>query len=376
MNQHTIPLGRILGIPIRLDYSWFLIFVLMTWTLAVSYYPAEFKNWPIIQYWAVAAATAIMLFVSVLLHELGHSIVALRYKVPVKNITLFIFGGVSLISAEPPSAISGFWLSITGPLVSFALAAFFSLLQTALTGIAPLWAFFKYLTYINIALGLFNLIPGFPLDGGGVFRSIVWGITHSMRRATLIASKVGHFIAYFFILFGVWQILEGRFINGMWVAFIGWFLESSARGLIQQQTLQDLLAGHKVSQAMNPHYSSIPASMTLQQLVDDHILGYGHRNFLVKEGDHVIGLLTLRHIKEVPRTQWSTTTAAQIIIPATQMRRIQADAELWTALEEMDRDGVSQLPVMRNGKVVGMLWREDIISYLRTLAELGNRVRG
>jgi len=367
MNQHTIPLGRILGIPIRLDYSWFLIFVLLTWTLAVGYYPAEFKSWPAIQYWIIAAATAIMLFVSVLLHELGHSIVALHYKVPVKSITLFIFGGVSLIGAEPPGATAGFWLSIAGPLVSFAIAALLVFLQTSLTTVGPLLALVKYLAYINVALGLFNLIPGFPLDGGGVLRSIVWGITHSMHRATLIASHVGRFIAYLFILLGVWQIFEGNFINGMWIAFIGWFLESSARGLIQQQALRDLLAGHKVSQAMNPHYSAIPSSTTIQQLVDDHILASGRRSFLVKEGDHVTGLLTLHHIRDVPRSQWPITTVGQTVLPIAEMKRVRPEDDLWGAIEEMDRDGVNQLPVMMESKVVGILRREDIISYLRTL---------
>lgn len=279
-----------------------------------------------------------MLFVSVLLHELGHSIVALHYKVPVKSITLFIFGGVSLIGAEPPSAIAGFWLSIAGPLVSFVMAALFSFIRTPLATVAPLLALVKYLAYINVALGLFNLIPGFPLDGGGVLRSIVWGITHSVRRATLIASHVGRFIAYLFILLGVWQIFDGNFVNGIWIAFIGWFLESAARGLIQQQALLDLLAGHKVSQAMNPHYSAIPSSMTIQELVDNHILGYGQRSFLVKEGDHVIGLLTLHHIKEIPRSQWATTTAGQTILPMAEMKRVRPEDDLggqskkWTVM--------------------------------------------
>ncbi len=371
MNQHTIPLGRILGIPIRLDYSWFLIFTLVTWSLAVGYYPAEFKNWPVSHYWIMGAATTLMLFVSVLLHELGHSLVALHYKVPVRSITLFIFGGVSLIGAEPPSAAAGFWISIAGPLVSFALAALFSQLYPLFTAVSQLLAMTKYLVYINVGLGVFNLIPGFPLDGGGVFRSIVWGFTHSMRRATVIAANVGRFISYLFILFGVWQMFLGRFFNGMWIAFIGWFLESAARGLIQQRALQDLLAGHKVSQAMNPHYAAIPAVTTLQQVVDHHILGVGQRSFLVKSGDHVLGLLTLHHLKEVPRSQWPTTTAAQVILPLAQMKRIRPDAELWAALEEMDRNGVNQLPVMTDGQVLGVLRREDIISYLRTLRELG-----
>ena len=370
MNQHTIPLGRIFGIPIRLDYSWFLIFVLLTWSLAVGYYPAEFKNLPVSHYWIMAAATTIMLFVSVLLHELGHSVVAMHYKVPVRSITLFIFGGVSLIGAEPPSASAGFWISIAGPIVSFALAGIFSQLYPLLAGLTQVLAIVKYLAYINVALGVFNLIPGFPLDGGGVFRSIVWGFTHSMRRATIIAANVGRFIAYLFILLGVWQMFEGNFMNGMWIAFIGWFLESAARGLVQQQALQDLLAGHKVSQAMNLHYAAIPADTTIQQLVDHHILGTGQRSFLVTSGSQVIGLLTLHHVKQVPHSEWPTTTTAQIVIPAAQMKKVGPDTGLWQALEEMDRDGVNQLPVMADGKIQGVLSREDVVSFLRTLREL------
>ncbi len=371
MNSRTISLGRIFGIPIGLDYSWFLIFALLTWTMAVGYYPAEFKNWPVVQYWVMGAITAIMLFVSVLLHELGHSVVAMHYKIPVRSITLFIFGGVSLIGAEPPSAAAGFWIAIVGPVVSFLLAAFFSLMYSLFSGIAPLLALLKYLVYINIALGVFNLIPGFPLDGGGVFRAIVWRFTHNMRRATFIAANVGRFIAYLFIFLGVWQIFAGNFINGIWIAFIGWFLETAAVAQVQQLALHDTLAGHKVAQAMNRQYSSLPSDTTLQKLVDDHILGGGRRSFVIERGANVIGLLTLHGIKEVPRSEWPTRTVAQIMIPIEQAKRVRPDEELWAALEEMDRDGVNQLPVMTDGQIQGMLSREDIIAYLRTLRELG-----
>jgi Zn-dependent protease len=371
MNRHTIPLGRILGIPIGLDYSWFLIFVLLTWTMAVGYYPAEFKNWPTAQYWIVGAATAIMLFVSVLLHELGHSVVAMQYKIPVRSITLFIFGGISQIGTEPPTAAAGFWISIAGPAVSFALAALFSLMQPFFAGVAPLLALSKYLAYINIALGLFNLVPGFPLDGGGAFRAIVWGITHNMRRSTLIAANVGRFIAYLFIIFGVWQMIGGNFINGLWIAFIGWFLESAAVAQVKQQTLERVLAGHKVSEAMRHDYAAVSSDTTLEHLVNDHILGAGRRSLVVKRGDKVEGLLTLHDIKGIPRSDWPVMTAAQAMIPAEQMKRVQPNAQLWVALEEMDRDGVNQLPVMMDGQILGMLSREDVITYLRTLQEFG-----
>jgi Zn-dependent protease len=371
MSRHTIPLGRILGIPIGLDPSWFLIFVLLTWMLAASYYPAEFGNWPTVEYWLVGGVTAIMLFVSVLLHELGHSVIARHYQIAVRSITLFIFGGVAQIGAEPPSATAEFWIAIAGPIVSFALAILFGLLQPVFTTLAPVLALVKYLAYINGALAVFNLIPGFPLDGGRVFRAIVWGATHNMRRATLIAANVGRGIAFLFIILGVWQMLIGNFGGGLWIAFIGWFLESAASAQVQQQMIQDVLAGHHVSEVMSRDYTPIPAGATLQHLVDDHILGAGRRCFMVTQDDEIVGLLTLHDVRAVPRAEWASTTVTQAMVPSPQLKRVGPETELWAALEEMDRDGVNQLPVMVNGHCQGMLNRDDVITYLRTRRELG-----
>jgi len=342
MNRQGISLGRILGIPIWLDYSWFLAFVLITWMLATSYFPAEFGNWPTAEYWVVGAATAVMLFVSVLLHELGHSVIAMRYKIPVRSITLFIFGGVAQIGAEPPSARAEFWTALAGPLVSFALAGIFGALQLVLTGIAPLLALAKYLAYINASLGLFNLIPGFPLDGGRVFRAVIWGTAHNLRRATLIAANVGRVIAFLFILLGVWQMLTGNFGNGLWIAFIGWFLENAASAQVHQQAAHDLMADHRVAEAMSRGYSAISPDTTLQQLVDDHILGAGRRCLMVMRDDETVGLLTLHNVKEVPRTEWPTATAAQTMIPINAVKRVGPDTELWQAMAQMDRDGVNR----------------------------------
>jgi Zn-dependent protease len=371
MNRRGISLGRVLGIPIVLDYSWFLIFALVAWTLASGYFPSEFTNWPTAEYWIVGIATAIIFFLSVLLHELGHSIVARHYGIPVSSIKLFIFGGVSQIGTEPPSARVEFLMAVVGPLVSFALAGVFAGLGVAFASVAPLMALAKYLAYINGALGLFNLIPGFPLDGGRVFRAMVWGITNNLRRATAIAANLGRFIGFVFILFGVYQVFTGNFINGLWIGFIGWFLESAAMSQVQQQKVHDLLAGRRVSQAMSTNYTSILPDVTLQTLVDRHVLGNGQRSFVVQDGDKVAGLLTLHDIKELPRAEWPGTTAAQAMIPLGRVKRIQPDEELWAAIEEMNRDGVSQLPVMSNGHIEGMLRREDILGYLRNVRDLG-----
>lgn len=370
MFRHSIPLGRIFGITVDLDYSWFLIFGLLTWMLAVNYFPSEFKNWSTPEYWFMGALTAVIFFVSVLLHELGHSLVALRYKVQVPRITLFIFGGVSQIAGEPPSAGAEFWIAVAGPIVSFALAGLFFVLQLLLAPISPLLATAKYLALINVMLALFNLIPGFPLDGGRVFRAIVWGVSHNFRKATLIAADTGRLIGFFFIAFGVWFALRGNFFNGLWIAFIGWFLESAAAAQVQQQVMQGLLAGHKVSEAMGRDYDTIPPDTTLERVVHDHILTSGRTSFVIMSDSEVVGLLTLPAIRKVPRAQWSTTTALEALIPAEQMQSIRPDAELWMAVEQMGRNGVAQLPVMTNKTILGMLSRDDLIHYLGLLQAL------
>jgi len=371
MTRQHIPLGRILGIPIGLDYSWFVIFALLTWSLASSYYPDEFKNWPPLLYWFMGAITAIMLFASVLLHELGHSVIALRYKIPVRSITLFAFGGIAQIAGEPPSAAAELLVAIAGPIVSFILAVLFFVVKPLVAGVEPLWGLAKYLAYINMVVVLFNLVPGYPLDGGRVFRAIVWAITKNMRRATIIAANGGRFFGFIFIFVGVLRAFGGD-LNGLWIAFIGWFLDSAATAQVHQVTFQGLLAGHTVSQAMSKQCVAVSVDLTLQKLVDEHILGAGKRCVLVNRGENTVGLMTLHRIKEVPREKWSTTNAAQVMIPLDKLKRITPDKELWTALEAMDRDGVNQLPVMTDGQVVGMLSREDIVTFLRTLQELGS----
>jgi Zn-dependent protease/CBS domain-containing protein len=370
LKRHTIPLGRILGIPISLDYSWFLIFVLLTWSLAVGYYPAEFKNWSTALYWIVSAVTAIMLFVSVLLHELGHSIVALHFKIPVQGITLFVFGGAARFAARPAGAAAEFWTAIAGPAASFALAALFGLLQLALTGIVPLLALSQFLIIINGSLGLLNLIPGFPLDGGRVLQALFWGRTHSLRKATLIVGFEAQFIAFVFIIVGMWQLFSGNFIYGLWIVFLGFFVESAAMGEALRHGLRGLLVGQRVSQAMNRSYAAIPADTTLQQLATDHILDRDGTGFAVEQGNEVVGFLTLPQLKDIPQADWSRTTAAQAAARLNQVKQVQPDTELWSALDELGRDGVNQLPVIKDGQIVGMLSREDVISYLRTVQEL------
>ncbi len=370
MFRHTIRLGRIFGIDIDLDYSWFLVFGLLTWVLAVNYYPAEFKTGSAWEYWLLGAVTAIMLFVSVLLHELGHSVVAKRYKIPVPRITLFIFGGVSQIAQEPTSAAMEFWIAIAGPAVSFALGGISLALLPAFASVPPLLALTKYMGWINIGLGAFNLIPAFPLDGGRVFRAIIWATTGNYRRATSIAVFSGRFFGFVMIFFGVWMALEGQFLNGMWTAFIGWYLESAAASQVQEQKVKDLLAGHKVSEMMTRDCIPVPDNLTVQELVENHVLTGGHRCFVVTHGDQTIGLVTLSEIKAAPRSSWPSTNVTQVMIPADKLNSTPATAEAWPTIENMERNGINQLPVVDHGKLIGIFSRDDLVHYLGIMQSL------
>jgi Zn-dependent protease len=341
----TLTLGKILGIPIRLHSSWFLIAVLVTWSLAGSYFPQQYPGWAAATYWVVGAATAILFFGSVLLHELGHSVLALREKVPVRNITLFIFGGVAQISREPPTAGAEFRIAIAGPLTSLALAGLSSLLGSVAAGSAVLAAPLAYVGRINLMLALFNLIPGFPLDGGRVLRSILWGFGTNFRAATLWASRVGRGVAFLFILAGVGQMFLGGFLNGLWIAFIGWFINNAAESSYQQVVLRDTLAGVQVRNVMAQQCLTVPANLQLNRLVEDHVLGAGHRCFFVADEGELGGLITLHNIRP--------------------------DEDLLTLLQRMDEADVNQVPVMDNGHLLGVITREHLLRYMRLRSDLG-----
>lgn len=373
MKKRNIPVGKILGIPIGVDYSWFLIFLLLSWILAKNYFPTEFKNWSLLEYWIVGIVTTIMLFVSVLLHELGHSIIALKYKIKVKQINLFIFGGLAEIAGEPPKASAEFWIAIAGPVVSFFLAGIFYLLQLLTQNVAPVFAVFEYLAYINFVLAVFNLIPGFPLDGGRVLRAIVWGFTHNLHRATYIAAIVGRFFGFFFIFIGFLQIFAGNVGNGIWIAFIGWFLESAAMAQLQQQILEEHLSGHLVSEAMSNDYAIIPDDTTIQEVMDNHFLGIGRRSLFIKKDNQFIGILTMHKIKEIPSDNWQNTFVKEIMIPLSDTQKVEPDAPLWNALLKMDKNGVNQLPVMEGNELLGVLSRESIITFLSLQGYLRNK---
>jgi Zn-dependent protease/CBS domain-containing protein len=369
MFKHGIPIGRILGISIDLDYSWFPIVGLLAWMLAASYFPAEYPDWGAGEYWALGITTAVMLFGSVLIHELAHSVAARHYGIPVPRITLFLFGGVSQIASEPPSPGSEFWIAAVGPLTSLALAAFFWEIEP-LCRPQPALALVSYLAWLNLILALFNLIPGFPLDGGRVFRALVWRATRNYDRATYAAAMAGRFFGFVFILWGVWQALTGNVGSGIWIAIIGWFLESAASSHLRQASFRTLLEGHRVLDAMQRNFLQVPGEVSLQELADRGLAPTGVQFAIVTSGAAAAGMVTVGAIRQIPRENWGSTTAAQIMVPFQRLATTQPDAVLWSALEKMGRDGVNQMPVLEGNGVVGILSREDVLHYLSGLRAL------
>src|SRR5947209_5913214 len=312
----SFRIGKIAGIEIDINVSWFVILVLLTVSLATGWFPLLYPGWSTATYWVVSFISALVLFVSVLLHELAHSLVARRRGLPVKNVTLFIFGGVSNIEQEPKSPGIEFQMAVVGPLTSLVIGIVCFLLQLPLRGSnSPLEGILFYLAVTNILLGVFNLIPGFPLDGGRVLRSIVWRLTGNLRQATRIASLTGQIIAYLFILLGIWIFFVGDILDGIWFGFIGWFLLSAAQSANAQGMLTSVLRGVTVGEVMNPKPATVPANISLQQLVDAYFLPGGLRYALVMQADQLVGLMTLSDIRHIPPEQWGQLPVSQAITP-------------------------------------------------------------
>ncbi|HSJ57555.1 MAG TPA: site-2 protease family protein [Anaerolineae bacterium] len=367
----SLNLAKIFGIPIRLHTSWFLVAVLVTWTLAAGYFPTEYPGWPAATYWSVGLVTAVLFFASVLIHELGHSVLALREGVPVKSITLFIFGGVAEIGREPQTAGAEFRIAVAGPLASLGLAALFGGGGALLAENAALAAPLAYLGRINLLLVAFNMIPGFPLDGGRVLRAALWAFGGSFQNATKWASRAGRVVAYGFILFGVGQILVGGgLLNGLWIAFIGWFLNNAAESSYQQVRLRDTLSGVKARNVMTQECVTVPSGLGVDRLIEEHVLAGGQRCFFVGDSGSPEGMITLHNLTSVPREQRAHLTTGQLMARIDGVVRAHPEEEVWSVLQRMDEQNVNQVPVMDGGIFLGMITREGLLHHIRVRTEL------
>jgi len=368
----TLRIGRILGVDLRLDYSWFIIFALVAWSLASHTFPMTHFGWSPGVYWAMGVITALLFFASVVTHEMAHSLVSESFGVPVRDITLFIFGGAARLSQEPKSARGELLMALAGPVVSLVVGGFFGLLWLVSFPLSPqLHALAGWIAQINVGLGLFNLIPGFPLDGGRVLRATVWSITDDLPKATRFAARVGQIVAYGFILGGIWQIFRGSWANGLWIAFIGWFLENAATASYRQVALRDVLGGHTVREVMMTDCPRILPGLPLDVVVDRVTLSSGRRCFPVIEEGEVQGLLTLHDIKEVPREEWSITRVADVMVPLDELESVTPNDDLIAVFRRMTAEDVNQFPVIQGGRLLGMVARDNMLAFLRTRAELG-----
>jgi Zn-dependent protease/CBS domain-containing protein len=379
-------IGRLFGINIYVDWSWLLIFFLVTWNLATSFTQVH-PTWAPALTWGVAIVAALLFFASVLAHELAHSVVAQMQDIPVRNITLFLFGGVSNIQQEPKSPRAEFLMAIVGPFTSIVLGIVFLLVagaagglppnaatdpSAALAGLDPITTILLWLGPVNILLGLFNLIPGFPLDGGRVLRSILWAATDNFRRATRWAAGVGQVVAWLLILTGIAMIFGVQvpffgsgFVGGLWLAFIGWFLSSAAIQSEQQVVLHDLLEGVPASRLMRSNVPTVPPRISVAELVHRYVMGTDERAFPVMNGDRLVGLITLEDIRKVAREAWDTTSANAIMTPAEELTSVTPQTDAAEALDKLQQRDVRQLPVVSEGHLVGMVRRRDIVRWLQ-----------
>jgi Zn-dependent protease len=347
------------------------VLVLVTLSLAAGYFPQEYPGWTAGAYWAVGAVATVLFFASVLLHELGHSVLALREKVPVKSITLFIFGGVAQISKEPPTAGAEFRIAVAGPLTSLALAGVFAGLQAGLSSVEMMAAPFRYLSSVNLLLAAFNMIPGFPLDGGRVLRAILWSRGGDFRSATQLASRIGRVVAFGFILYGVSQFFLGNgFLNGLWYVFIGWFLNNAAESSYQQLILRDTLAGVKARDVMTQQCQTVSGDLPLDHLIEDNILGQGQRCFFIADQDNLQGLVTLHNIRAVQRDHRAEVTAGQVMTPVNAVYQVHPDDDVLAVMQKMDESSVNQVPVVEGGRLLGLITRENLLHDLRLRTEL------
>jgi len=369
--KHSWHIGKIFGIEIKIDSSWLVIFFLVTWMLAATYFPKEYPGWNHNLYWIIGIITSLFFFASVLVHELAHSLVAIKQGEKVRSITLFILGGVAQITEEPKKPRREFFMALIGPVSSLFLALIFYILSLIFKGVSkPIAASASYLAFINAILAGFNLLPGFPMDGGRVLRSIIWKVTGNLRKATRIASRVGQGFAFFFIFLGILQILRGNF-SGLWLILIGWFLHSAAVTGYEQVMVEAVLKGVRAEDLMTKDFETVSSRLPVQSLVDDYILKKRERVFLVADDGELKGIVCLEDVKRIPRESRSAVKVGEIMTPKEKLEVVSPDADGRQILSRITGKDIHQVPVMVGGKVAGIICRTDVLRFIQLRSELG-----
>jgi Zn-dependent protease len=358
----SLRIIRVAGIDIGIHPSWLVIFLLVTWSLAVAYFPFVLPDASTTTHWLLGGIASLLLFVSVIIHELAHSLVAKRLGLDVRSITLFLFGGVSNLAGESPRPGVEFLIAVVGPLSSFVIGGLAFLGAIAAPAGSAAGAVLGYLAVVNVLLGAFNLIPGFPLDGGRVLRSIVWQATGSLRRATEIAGTVGILVSYGFFIWGFLRALNGDLFGGLWIAAIGWFLQAGASASIQQTRMEESLRGTRVRDIIRPDDLSVPPGLDVQRLVESYLLPLNRRAIPVTENGRVVGIVTLGDVKDIPPERRAATRVGDVMGGREGVRTVSPDDSLADALQALAEGDWEQAPVVgEDGRLIGMLNRADVL---------------
>jgi len=357
-------IARVIGIPIYLHFSWLIIFGLIVWTLSTGYFPAQYPDLPASSYWAKGLVASLLFFLSILLHELAHALVALRHGLRTRSITLFIFGGVAQLDRDPKDGRAEFWMAAAGPVASLVLAGLFYTAATLpLVGLSVA-AVAKYLALINLMLALFNLVPAFPMDGGRLLRGALWGAI-GKARATRIASGAGTLFAFFLICVGVFSLLQGESLGGVWYILIGWFMKEGSAASYQQVRLDEALRGVTVRDAMVECVSTIPSSGSVAEAAREYFMRTGYGGYPVTRGEAVVGLLCLKDVLRLSAEEREATSVQGAMRPLTGALVTEPDASLPTAIARMAQAGTARLLVMHGQQLVGLLTMNGVIRRLK-----------
>lgn len=367
MFGKRFTLFRLVGFAVHVDLSWLVLAFLVTWTLAIGYFPFRYAGLATETYWGMAVGGALGLFASIVFHEFAHAVVARRYGIPMKGITLFIFGGVAEMTREPPNAKSEFMMAIAGPAASVLVAlTCFGIDFVAEAGGWPLpvRAVIGYLAWINLILVVFNLVPAFPLDGGRILRSILWAVKDNLHWATRISSALGGAFGFLLIILGVVSFFLGNLIGGVWWFILGMFIRGASRTAFQQMLVRELLEGEPVRQFMRTDPVTVPASATVRDLVENYVYRHHHKLYPVMNGEELAGCVTLNRIKEIPREEWETRTVGELARACDPQNTIAPETDAIKAYSILHQTGSSRLMVVENGRLAGILSLKDLLNFL------------
>jgi Zn-dependent protease len=373
MFGKRFTLFKILGFAVHIDLSWLIIALLVTWSLAQGFFPARYEGLSAPAYWAMGIAGAAGLFFSIVFHELFHSLVARRFGLPMKGITLFVFGGVAEMDEEPPSPKAEFFMAIAGPLSSVALGLAFAAVGKAAGNLLPptVHGVIEYLAFLNLILAGFNLVPAFPLDGGRVLRSALWHWKKDLRWATRQAARIGSGFGALLMIIGVLNVITGDVIGGVWQFMIGMFLRGAAQTSYQQVMIRKVLEGETVARLMKRDPVTVSAGISLRELVENYVYAYHYKMYPVMEGQELVGCISTRQVKEVPRNEWERRTVGEMALRCSPQNAIAPDTDAVKALSVMNRTGNSRLLVVDGGRLVGIISLKDILALLAVKLDLG-----